>query len=401
MIDRLVTQMVNGPAAGDAVNVGAAAAVREVVDVPVIAVGRLHDPDLAEAVLAEGRADFVALGRPLLADPDLPRKLAAGQVERVRRCISCENCIDSLEQRFSTDCAVNPLTGREHELLLPRVPEGRHVVVVGGGPGGLESARLAAGHGHRVTLLERSDRLGGSFVWAAAVHPANAPYLAWLRAEVERASVDLRLGVAATAAGVAALEPDAVVVATGGAVASPAITGHRLREVCERLVAGEPLGLGHRVAIVGGGQTALELAVTLAAAGHRVSVLEPGADLAPEIGGKRLTELMDELDRLGVTVHVAVAVDAVEDLAVVVPPRAARRAGCPSTTSSSPGSSSPTPGWSTTWWRCCRRCRSTRSATAPGSGCCAARPPTRPPRSMSSTGRTCREVIVVVEGSRS
>ena len=107
VIDRYVTQMVNGSDDGDGLNVGAAAAVREVVDVPVIAVGRIHDPALAERILAEGRADFVAMGRPMLADPDLPRKLAAGTPERVRHCISCQNCIDAMEIRFSVDCAVN------------------------------------------------------------------------------------------------------------------------------------------------------------------------------------------------------------------------------------------------------------------------------------------------------
>ena len=118
VIDRLVTGMVNGADDGDGLNVGAAAAVKEVVDVPVIAVGRLHDPVLAESVLADGRADFVAMGRPLLADPDLPRKLAAGEADRVRRCISCENCIDTLEEKLATECAVNPVTGHERELVV-------------------------------------------------------------------------------------------------------------------------------------------------------------------------------------------------------------------------------------------------------------------------------------------
>ena len=116
VIDRYVTQMVNGADDGVAVNVGAASAVREVVDVPVIAVGRIHDPVLAEQILADGRADFIAMGRPLLADPDLPRKISSGTPERVRRCISCENCIDAMEIRFSVDCAVNARTGREAEL---------------------------------------------------------------------------------------------------------------------------------------------------------------------------------------------------------------------------------------------------------------------------------------------
>ena len=101
VIDRLVTGMVNSADDGDAVNVGAAAAVKQVVDVPVIAVGRIHDPALAEQILADGRADFIAMARPMLADPELPNKVSAGQPTRIRSCISCENCIDAMEQRFS------------------------------------------------------------------------------------------------------------------------------------------------------------------------------------------------------------------------------------------------------------------------------------------------------------
>src|SRR5690349_10016656 len=104
VIDRLVTGMVNAADDGDALNVGAAAAVKEVVDVPVIAVGRIHDPERAEQILADGRADFIAMGRPMLADPELALKLTDGRANRVRRCISCENCIDAMEQRFSVDC---------------------------------------------------------------------------------------------------------------------------------------------------------------------------------------------------------------------------------------------------------------------------------------------------------
>ena len=120
VIDRLVTGMVNSADDGDALNVGAAAAVKQVVDVPVIAVGRIHDPQRAEQILADGRADFIAMGRPMLADAELPNKVASGHADRVRKCISCENCIDAMEQRFSVDCAVNPRTGKERELAAPR-----------------------------------------------------------------------------------------------------------------------------------------------------------------------------------------------------------------------------------------------------------------------------------------
>ncbi|WP_221176261.1 FAD-dependent oxidoreductase [Nocardioides marmorisolisilvae] len=309
VIDRLVSKMVNGSDDGDGLNIGAAAAVRQAVDVPVIAVGRLHDPDLAEQVLADGRADFVAMGRPLLADPELPNKLRTGG--RVRRCISCENCIDSLEQRFSVDCAVNPRTGKEAELLLGPTAARKHLVVVGGGPGGMEAARVAADNGHRVTLLEAEGELGGAFRWACAAHPDNAPFLDFLRAEIAESDVEVRLGTRADVASVAALEPDAVVVATGGRIARDH-EGTDPRAV----IAGAAPAPGRRVVIVGGDLVGVATAVHLAEHGHVVAVLEPGRELAPEIGWKRKTEEMLRLDRLGVTVHVGAVVEEVVDAGV-------------------------------------------------------------------------------------
>jgi 2,4-dienoyl-CoA reductase (NADPH2) len=347
VIDRLVTQMVNGSDDGDGLNVGAAAAVKEVVDVPVIAVGRLHDPVLAERVLADDRADFIAMGRPWLADEALGAKLAHGG--RIRRCISCENCIDSLEQRFSVDCAVNPQTGKERELAVGPTRRRKRVVVIGGGPAGMEAARVAASRSHRVTLIERNGQLGGALLWASIVHPENESFLDYLRAEVEASTARVHLGRTVTAADVAGLAPDAVVVATGGRVALPAIPGDHLplvrrgvdlRELLAgRAEPGQPLGqrlgarlvagrgqrlvrpglvraatrawmpLGKRVAIVGGDLVAVELAEFLADRGRFVSILEPGDTIAPEVGWKRRTEHMHRLDRLGVTVHVETDVD--------------------------------------------------------------------------------------------
>jgi len=314
VIDRLVSKMVNGSDDGDGLNVGAAAAVKQVVDVPVIAVGRLHDPALAEAVLADGRADFVAMGRPLLADPDLPNKLRSGG--RVRRCISCENCIDSLEQRFSVDCAVNPRTGKELELTLGATRERRHVVVIGGGPGGMEAARVAAAAGHRVTLVEGEPEVGGAFRWASAAHPDNAPFLEFLSAEVADSDVDLRLGFRADPDDVVALAPDAVVIATGGRVEAVQIPGAELPHVFDgtalrHLIGGDGARPGRRVTIVGGDLVAVAAAVFLAEHDHLVTLLATGPELAPEIGWKRKTEEMNRLDRLGVTVHVGALVEQV------------------------------------------------------------------------------------------
>lgn len=360
VIDRLVTGMVNGADDGDEVNVGAAAAVKQVVDVPVIAVGRIHDPVAAERILAEGRADFVAMGRPLLADPELPRKLGSGQARRVRKCISCENCIDAMEQRFSVDCAVNPRTGKERELAIRRTGRAKRVVVVGGGPAGLEAARVAAQRGHRVTLFERSGQLGGALRWAAVLHPENQPFLRYLRNEIRLSTATVKLGQRVSADDIVRSAPDAVVVATGGHVAVPAIpgadlphvhTGPGLRELlggraepddpawqrlgaallggwrqrlvrpaAVRLATRAWMPIGRRVAIVGGDLVALELAEFLASRDRQVSILEPGKDIAPEVGNKRKTEHMDRLDRLGVTVHVRAAVDRITARDVVFTP---------------------------------------------------------------------------------
>lgn len=327
VIDRLVTGMVNAADDGDGLNVGGAAAVREVVDVPVIAVGRLHDPALAEQVLADGRADFVALGRPLLADPDLPRRLAGwgGGPARVRRCISCENCIDTLEEKLATECAVNPLTGHDLDRAVAPTGTGRRIVVVGGGPAGLETALRASSAGHVVTLLEASDRLGGALWDASLVHEENRPYLDWLLAEVARAgaTIDVRLGVRADAAGVRALDPEVVVVATGGRVDLPDLPGTDLPHVRHGIETDIDAGAGpagRRVVVVGGRGAAVELAETLAGEGALVAVLTGDAELAPELGSKRRKEHMDRLDRLGITSHAGCTVSAITPAGVAWTP---------------------------------------------------------------------------------
>ncbi len=192
-----------------------------VPDLPVFAVHRILTPGEAEAILAEGQADAVTVVRALIADPEWTNKALVGDEERIRPCTGCnQGCYGNLTASLPVTCSTNPVVGREAELggPLPPAVERRRVVVVGGGPAGLEAAWVAAARGHDVTLLERGDRLGGKIPSAASLPGRDEMigFVDWRIAECARQGVDVRLGVEADVDTVLGLHPDAVVVATGG-----------------------------------------------------------------------------------------------------------------------------------------------------------------------------------------
>ncbi len=193
----------------------------------VVATGRIRTAEEAEQLLADGTADVIGMGRPLVSDPELPNKARAGApAAATRRCIYCNMCWGNINQGRPIGCVQNPLAGKELSLG-PVVPvandEQRRVVVVGGGPGGMAAAEAAAVRGHQVTLLERSPALGGQLALAAATegHEEYAAVTEHLAYRLSELGVDVRLGVEATSAEVGALGPDAVVVATGSAPVIP------------------------------------------------------------------------------------------------------------------------------------------------------------------------------------
>ena len=313
--DNNITQIIPGSEVRNGLNVSAAAAIRQVVDVPVMVVGRNMDVDAAEQILQEESADLVVMGRALFADAELPNKARDGRVAAIRRCTSCEDCVDTIFQNTGVKCAINAQCGRELAFPAGVSSQPKTVVVVGGGPAGMEAARIAAERGHRVTLLEQSSQLGGRFVTACSMLRQNGLFLDYLRHEMQRLPIDVKLNTTATVDAVKALAPDAVMLAVGAQTVTPAVAGAEQAHVLHGAALHHALAqrfvgstLGARVAIIGSGIVAVEVAELLARQGKRVALVSSDQRLAGEVGKKRRGEESRRLDAAGVVVNTGVAI---------------------------------------------------------------------------------------------
>ncbi|MCC8077290.1 MAG: FAD-dependent oxidoreductase [Oscillospiraceae bacterium] len=259
-------------------NVWLAERIKKAVDVPVATVGGLNDPAQMEEILASGKADVIEMSRALTADPFLPRKAAAGEPEKITKCIRCFLCLNQTATKRNIRCAVNPVIGREldHIYTLPPVPS-KKVLVVGGGPAGMEAALTAARRGHRVTLCEAEARLGGQLLCEEFV-PFKQELFAFCRQkaeEVKAAGVEIRCNTRVTRAWAEAFAADVLVCAVGAEFARPPVPGIDLPHVRfpDALRSREP-DFGRRVVVIGGGMVGCETAIHLMQRGHTVTVLQ-------------------------------------------------------------------------------------------------------------------------------
>lgn len=271
-------------------NVEVARQVKQVVKIPVCVAGRIDDAQLAEQILEDRKADFIALGRPLYVDPELPNKLMRGEVERVRPCIYCNNgCTARMEFRsLISRCTVNPWVGQEEAQVIPKAERVKKILIAGGGLAGMEAARVAASRGHKVTIYEKENSLGGQWLMAA-IPPSKDSflrYLKWLINEVKLAGVEVKLRTPLSLNDLKIDNPDAVILATGALPAIPPVKGIETAVLAWDVLKGKAK-VGDNVLIVGGNATGLEIAHLLAVQGKSITVIEMssrfGADMPPMV----------------------------------------------------------------------------------------------------------------------
>jgi 2,4-dienoyl-CoA reductase (NADPH2) len=245
-----------------------AAGIKQAVSIPVMACNRINDPGLADQILRDGLADLIGFARALIADPELPNKAREGRFEEINRCLGCnQGCFDTLFAGQPQTCLVNTRAGAEAKRKVKTSSRRKKVMVIGGGPAGMEAARVAALRGHQVTLYEKRKKLGGQLD-LAAIPPGRGEFLIfgdYLETQLKKLNVAIHLGIEVSAVQIEAEKPDALILATGAVALTPpikGIDGSNVRFAWDVLRG--KVDTGKEIVIIGGGAVGLETALFLA-----------------------------------------------------------------------------------------------------------------------------------------
>ena len=281
-------------------NVHLAEEIKRAVNIPVTIAGRINDPIFADNILNEGQADFVSFARALHADPDFPQKAREGRLDDICMCIACmQGCIDILGTMVPIFCAINPLAGRERELEIKKATRSKKVMVIGGGPGGMEAARVAALRGHDVSLYEKEKELGGQLRWASkALYKSEfEQVIRYLSNQLKKIGVKVNLGQEVDKELIYKAKPDAVVIATGAVPYKLFTPGAEKKHVCNYLdILGGNITPGKRVAVVGGKLIGCEVAEYISQKGGEVVLIEATGGFCQDAGMKVKWLLMERLE---------------------------------------------------------------------------------------------------------